>query len=507
MLHVEQLNRPCASDVRAMAGVGAPWPGEQRGNLLEPDAKSLYFGLLDAQPDEQVLAQSRQFLSRQLSRVAHTAADLPVDIDDLAHWMQATTAAVGKQYCRYLAERKSGGARRYFPTKSHALHFLSAVAPTKLVDGAWLYGLISQWRDSRYSSLIRIYLEELGDGDPEKNHVLLYKKLLDTHECNHWKGLDASHFVQGAIQLSLAQHASAFVPEVIGFNLGYEQLPLHLLICAYELKELGIDPYYFTLHVTIDNAGTGHAARAVQSVTDAMPHLGDKAAFYQRVRNGYRLNALGAGTTDIIAGFDLEQALLDMLASKASVGAMMHSDYCRIAGRTVNDWLSARGQIRGFVQALETTGWIRRHENPDHSRFWKLLVGEKGPMFGVFDAYERQLVYDWIAGDSAQSAAIGAGYRDRGTLFNAPSRGSRPRDLLHADAVPSRAEDRRYMGAGQACMPDDFNTEAHLLKETLANAPDQAAAMDLLVPWLSPVHHHTAAGLMATRVFSHGLRA
>jgi hypothetical protein len=40
--------------------------------------------------------------------------------------------------------------------------------------------------------------------------------------------------VQGAIQLGLAHHGEQFEAEVFGFNLGYEQLPLHLLITAYE---------------------------------------------------------------------------------------------------------------------------------------------------------------------------------------------------------------------------------------------------------------------------------
>jgi hypothetical protein len=77
-------------------------------------------------------------------------------------------------------------------------------------------------------------------------------------------------------------------------------LPLHLLITAYELKELHIDPYYFTLHVTVDNADSGHAKQAVDAVFNAMPRLGDAENFWRRVRNGYRLNLLGASTNSII---------------------------------------------------------------------------------------------------------------------------------------------------------------------------------------------------------------
>src|SRR5690554_2893105 len=338
---------------------------EPQSSLRRFKAKAIYFSLLKPEPDTTSMALSRRFLAEQLANVAKstTMDSPPSDMHQLLTWMHANNATVGRRYRQYLAARQAGGTRRYFPTKSHALHFLRAVAPTKLVDGAWLYGLVSQWQDPRYAELIRTYLEELGEGELDKNHVVLYKKLLTANDCAQWEEQADSRFVQGAIQLALAHHTHEFVPEVIGFNLGYEQLPLHLLICAYELNELGIDPYYFTLHITIDNAESGHAARAVQAVRDAMPQLGDKNTFYQRVRNGYQLNALEVGTNDAIADFDLDQEFLDVLASKAE-GAQLHSDYCRVAGKTVNEWLSEPGRIDAFVEALEKIGWIRRHENP-----------------------------------------------------------------------------------------------------------------------------------------------
>lgn len=464
-------------------------------HLLRNDPKKIYFALLKDQPEIATLEQSRHFLSLQLDQVKEMTADLPLEVTGLMDWMRANTASVGEQYRDYLINRRNGKGRSYFPTKSHALHFLKGVAPTKLVDGAWLYGVVNQWRDSRYADLIQIYLEELGEGDPEKNHVLIYKKLLATHGCTNWEDLDAANFVQGAIQLSLAHHASEFLPEIIGFNLGYEQLPLHLLICAYELNEWDIDPYYFTLHVTIDNAATGHAAKAVQAVTDAMPHLGDKDEFYQRVCNGYQLNALGAGTTQIIADFDIQQEVLGILATKAATGDHLHSDYCRIGGKTVNEWLATPKQIQDFVEALEKTGWIRRNEPPENSRFWNLLVGDKGAMFGVFSAYELQIIYDWIAGESLEvSAKRRTSYRNRRQYF----------DGLRQTPCQSRSS---HNNGEKKALSDEFTTESNLLADALTKAADKSAAMDLLIPWLSPVYHHTAVGLMATRIFTEGLRA
>ena len=198
------------------------------------------------------------------------------------------------------------------------------------------------------------------------NHVLLYKQLLAQHGCDELAELEDEHFLQGAQQLALGHLADDYLPEVIGYNLGYEQLPLHLLITSYELTELDVDPYYFQLHVTIDNASTGHAQKAVQAVLENLPVVGDRDEFYRRVMVGYQLNDLGIGSTAVIAAFDLDDELCAMLERKREVGTQVHSDYCRIEGRTVNEWLSQPGQVRAFLEALQKRGWIRRDEDPQN---------------------------------------------------------------------------------------------------------------------------------------------
>ncbi|MES2830359.1 MAG: iron-containing redox enzyme family protein [Pseudomonadota bacterium] len=428
--------------------------------------------------------------------------DLPASASDLESWIDQNTADVGARYQQYLSERKSGAPRAYFKTKSHALHFLKAVAPTKTVDGAWLYGLVKHWNDARFGSLIRIYLEELGSGSPDKNHVVLYKKLLSAQGCDKWTNLSDTHFVQGLIQLSLAHHSDQFLPEIIGFNLGYEQLPLHLLITAYELNELGIDPYYFTLHVTVDNADTGHARNALAGLREAWPVVGDEARFYQRVMNGYKLNMLGASTNSIIQDFDLEEELITIFKEKSVAGNQVHSDYCRVAGRTINDWLRIAEDIPAFMAALEKAGWIKRNQDPEESRFWKLLQGDRAEMFGVFSPYELQVIYDWIKGDASETDT---GSSPKKTLtFKA-------RQRLHATLERRQSADGEVVPA--APLPqvvntlgethaNDFNAEVRRLDAALNKTASREEAMNLLGTLISPAHHHTVVGLKATRLFA-----
>ncbi|SFI24840.1 MULTISPECIES: iron-containing redox enzyme family protein [unclassified Pseudomonas] len=420
----------------------------------------------EAQGAEEI---ARDFLLAQLTQMRDAASDLPEMAEQLPAWVEQRCAQVAQAYADYLEQRQQGRPRRYFQNKAHALYFLQHVAPTKQVDGAWLNGLLRHWLDPRFDGLLTTYLEELGDGIAAQNHVVIYRKLLSEHDADSEAGLEDAHYLQGALQMALGLCAQDFLPEIIGFNLGYEQLPLHLLITAYELSELGIDPYYFTLHVTIDNASSGHACKAAQSVLSLLPLGEGRADFYRRVAEGYRLNDLGPGTTAIISVFNLQDEVVAMLERKRSFGQHMHSDYCRFEGKTVNQWLGQPGQIGAFLQALEDKGWIKRNQDPAESRFWQLIEGAGAAMFGVFSGYEKQMLHDWIAGDWISDKRVPPVRPGRGSRF-------------------SREQQR----------PTDPDTQA--LVDSLCNLSDQQQ-LNALIPWMSARRHCTPAGLYATRRF------
>ena len=63
-----------------------------------------------------------------------------------------------------------------------------------------------------------------------------------------------------------------------------------------------------------------------------------------------------------------------------------------MAGRSINDWLGDPAQIPAFLQALEGAGWFQRGQDPEHSRFWRLIQGERAEMFGVFSPLLNSIV-------------------------------------------------------------------------------------------------------------------
>ncbi|MGV3571168.1 MAG: iron-containing redox enzyme family protein [Ramlibacter sp.] len=463
--------------------------GQQEWRQVEAAAtgplKALYHRLADRDPDTATRAEAAAFLRVKLAELEGAPAELPASPDDLLQWMEENTRAVHARYAAYLDERKAGAPRRFFGNRAHALYVLRSVAPTKLVDGAWLYGLMAHWANPRLGDLVRTYVEELGEGAADKNHVVLYRSLLSRYALDPLDDLPDALYEQGLIQLALAWNAEDFLPEVVGFNLGYEQLPLHLLITAYELNELGLDPYYFTLHVTVDNGDTGHARRACQAVLDMLPRLDDGGAFWRRVQGGAQLSNAGLGTTAVIEGFDTGEEALRILARKARSGHGAHSDYCRVAGRSINDWLGDPQRMPEFVDALQQAGWIRFGEPAENSRFWGLLQGDRAEMFGVFSSYELQVLHDWIRG---ATAADGRPFAEA-----APSGKPRRRATFRAMVRNAAAMDAAPAQGGLDPDLQLLATQLRTLEE-----PERTA---LLVRAMSPAQHWTPAGLEATRQF------
>ncbi|MBA4327350.1 MAG: hypothetical protein C0428_03925 [Polaromonas sp.] len=454
---------------------------------------SFHHLLLQGHAGVSLKAAAAGFLDQQIAGVAGGACELPATPQELEAWMQTGAQSATAAYGHYLEQRQAGAPRRYFSNRAHALYFLRAVAPTKLVDGAWLYGLLKHWRNPRFADLLRTYVEELGDGAADKNHVVIYRALMARYGLESLDGLDDELYTQGVIQLALACSAEDYLPEVIGFNLGYEQLPLHLLISAYELNELGLDPYYFQLHVTVDNPDTGHAKRAVQAVLDNLPRLGDADDFWRRVRQGYQLSNAGVGSTDVIAGFDIEREVVRIFSHKSAAGHGAHSDYCRVAGRNINDWLARKEDIPEFLGALQKAGWIRRGAPVEESRFWGLLQGARAEMFGVFSPYELQLIHDWIRGDASQDGrayteAVGDTHTARRPSFRVAARLAATRGLSTFDVA----------GANDA--QDLLDVDLQSLSQQLATL-DACGQGRLLVQAMAPGQHWTPAGLLATRMF------
>ncbi|OTG62880.1 hypothetical protein B9T29_06570 [Acinetobacter sp. ANC 3903] len=417
--------------------------------------------------------KASHFLKKEIQLLNYSAVDFPADIGKIQDWMLSNNKAQCTEYQAYLERRKRGEKREYFKNVGQAFEFLIKVAPVKRVDGSWLYSMTHYWNDPVFRDLIQIYLEELGLGMAKSNHVCLYDDLILNLGLEHFVlDLEDEYYHQPAIQLALAYAPPEYIPEIIGFNLAYEQLPLHLLITNYELQELGIDSKYFNVHITIDNIDNGHANLSLKAFEKIYSKYNDKESFIEKVKIGFALNNKGLSSKQIIKNLNLDTLVVKILKRKALVGNVIHNEKCQFDSKTINSWLATPESVEAFVDVLIDKKWIKLGRDPEESHFWKLISHEDGKMYGVFNTTEKQIIYDWIAGESAQNTDLSARKINLGH--------KNQHDFWFSFLSDGELEDIQ-----------------HQIYET----GNLAMKINKLVPYLAPHAHHREIGLWCTQRF------
>lgn len=401
--------------------------------------KTLYFQLQNLEKYPQVLTQARDLLislfAEKLSVAESTGngiLSLPkFDAATLAKFLQAEDDKITVRWESYLKRRESGMPRELFRDLDHAKWWLKQISPVKYVDGAWLGHIHRVTTPFALRPITKkawqIMSEELGDGDFTKNHVYLWRELMeeiganlsapDTEDFIHPRhGLDKIHvWKAGVAQLLISIFPHEFLPEILGFNMHFEMLTWDTMRAIKELKELKLNDYYFLLHISIDNADSGHTAMAMQAVVDYMRHVqnteGDAAAqeAWKRVQTGFILSeqlvtspdAQDSNYTSYSAPNKFEAKVLKIFKAKALVSQKLHcASKVKIKSRKLVDWLDPVAFESGawqkeFIGALANSKpWVRKG-NSAQSKLMTLLAWD-GKMFGSFTQSEVEVVRNWI---------------------------------------------------------------------------------------------------------------
>ncbi|KJZ75429.1 hypothetical protein HIM_05125 [Hirsutella minnesotensis 3608] len=338
-------------------------------------------------------------------------------------------------WTNYLERRKQGHGPELFATADEAKVWLVQQAPVKFLDGAWLGHIHKITTPFAFRSVTRlawqILSEELGDGDPDKHHVNLYCKLLESIGCPlpnghsadfinacEWERDENRGAWRAAVgQLAISLFPNEFLPEILGFNLHFEMASLETMQVAHELKGLGIDPCYFLLHITIDNADSGHTAMAAHTVRryiDVVRETESEAAVQQawkRVQVGYVLSqSLGdyshlsvverdSPNPDVLFGA-LGAEVMDLFRSKALVSHRMHSQgRVRVGPYALNEWLEATlrkdsNDLHLLTTLSQAKPWVYAGASRKSLLVRELSWG--GRMFGAFTKNEVTTICRWI---------------------------------------------------------------------------------------------------------------
>ena len=404
--------------------------------------KDLYHRLQNLEKYPAIITQGRDLLISFFAEALakdHSDSDESIlsleefDPDALAKFLRAKDHMITVRWEHYLSRRQAGMPREMFKNHEHAKWWLKQSAPVKYVDGAWLRHIHKISTPFALRGITKnawqIFSEELGDGDLSKNHVHIYRELMNQIDSGLPNG-DSAEFISpdhqldtpqvwkaAVAQLLISLNPHEFLPEILGFNMHFEMLTWDTMRAIKELKELKLNEYYFLLHVSIDNADSGHTAMAMQVVIDYVRHIQETEGasvaqqVWRRVQTGFILSEnLASSPGDLVGGGDyLDDVYLDnnevginkIFKAKAVVAHRLHcSSRVKIQNKALVEWLEpeafqSRRWQKDFLDALaETRPWIRKGESNKSK-----LVAElcwNGKMFGSFTQAEVQTLARWI---------------------------------------------------------------------------------------------------------------
>jgi hypothetical protein len=221
-------------------------------------------------------------------------------------------------------------------SKEEYIWGIEQFAPLVLVDGCWLQWTAQAGRtqDPVSQRLFRIYADEVGNGDPRRNHSNIYRRLLESLNIQ-LPPVDSQAFAADprfpdaafdlpVYFLAISQFPETFLPEILGLNMaielsglgrGYQRL-------IDELNYWGIDAQIVRLHLYIDNLTSGHSAiakEAIERYLDEVMSLAggdEQQRHWRRIWTGYlSLHSAARRFKWVLAWAFLRQVLLGRLSS------------------------------------------------------------------------------------------------------------------------------------------------------------------------------------------------
>ena len=299
-----------------------------------------------------------------------------------------------------------------FKTREAVLYRILQMAPFNQNDGAWIHSITPPGPlDDVDSCLFEIWMDEVGNGDVAHSHCNLYTNLLqdvgiylpDTRSRAYAQDprLLDSAFTVPLMELALAQFPRRFYPELLGFTLQLEWTVVSLKPTIKLLEYYGINPHFYVLHVGIDNAASGHGAKAKQAVKmylDKIRQRGGEEAMqlaWKRIWTGFiAFDVTGSLFPDMQAQLASPESsgdrIADLIAQKKPFASLNHTTR-KLGINYINDWFD---DPSGFMQALVTGGFfVPGH--PDQSEFFR-RTSFNGPMFKVFTDDELETWRTWV---------------------------------------------------------------------------------------------------------------
>lgn len=206
-----------------------------------------------------------------------------------------------------------------------------------------------------------------------------------------------------AVQLALAAFPRVFFPELLGFTLAYcqESAQTNYFSAAEKLQPDSHLARFISIRKTLPASQLNPVIEVTRNYLRLFADQTD--VLWSRVQTGfwlyraldqrcYRHRQLQTETV-----LSPHQAFAKLLQHKAA-SAFGHHGKIRLAGQSLDDWFAQTPfDSKNFLTALRQSPYID-NQNPVNSPLLKLFEFN-GPMFGVFNDKEKEIILTWIGAE------------------------------------------------------------------------------------------------------------
>ncbi|MGW0808176.1 LodA/GoxA family CTQ-dependent oxidase [Nonomuraea sp. NPDC002799] len=426
--------------------------GERGRYELQPFRDYFYY-LLNLEQHADFLPKARELADEYL-RLAWEELDKYVELEEYGYFAYDAVTFRARLEKIYERERRAaeaynpatGAGEPLFKTADQVIERIRQLAPFNQLDGSWLERIAQAGPSSEVQGyLFEIWSDEIGNGDPAQNHANVYTDLLHSagirlppiasrayaDDPSIWD----SSYISPVYQSAIAQFPETYAPELLGMTLylEWEAIFLPAMVKLYDYH--GYDPLFYQLHVAIDNAVSGHGAKARDAVIRYLDHVREESGeremqeHWRRVWNGYlAFKFVGGGDWWYIFTNppSLEDRVWDMFGQKRHYAQLNHGTR-RLGPNLINDWFD---EPDAFLQQLVQSDLITPGDAKNSRIFSMMEFG--GPMLKVFSSQDKELLAQYI--NSLPPAPLGTGLDPAGAM-RILLRELRPRAMAVPDHV------------------------------------------------------------------------
>ncbi len=205
------------------------------------------------------------------------------------------------------------------------------------------------------------------------------------------------------LQLALSRFPRVLLPEILGFTLAYCQAPSIIEVC---FPEHHIPGLFFQQRQSLLQQQIKPVLQCITTYLDLFPRQAH--VLWLRIQNGFWLYQLQMQRNreqfndTLTASLSTQQAVIKLLQQK-SVAAIGHHQTIQLQGKSLDQWFTGLPEnTQEFLHALIQSEYVDK-QNLVNSRLLKLFTF-KGPMFGVLNKPEQDILLNWLQKELKQTA-------------------------------------------------------------------------------------------------------